>query len=90
VYEEVRDTMSTADPSTTVLPVDATAPNSLVRLGRTAGAAAQGVAFWAGILLAFAQVPLLAAGVTGSRPTLLVALLAVNVLAMALGSGHRA
>lgn len=84
--------MSTADPSTTVLTdaVDATAPNSLVRLSRTAGAAAQGVAFWSGILLAFAQVPLLVAGVTGSRPTLLVALLAANVVAMALGSGHRA
>lgn len=84
--------MSTADSSTSVLPdaVDATAPTSLVRLGRSAGTAAQAVAFWTGILLAFAQVPLLAAGVTGSRPTLLVALLAANVLAMAVGSGYRA
>jgi hypothetical protein len=77
--------MSTADSS----PVLADRTN-LNRLATTLVTATQGVAFWAGIAMAFAQVPLLAAGVTGSRPTLLAALLAVNVLTMAVGSGYRA
>jgi hypothetical protein len=77
--------MSTADSS----PVLADRTN-LSRLATTLATATQGVAFWAGIAMAFAQVPLLAAGVTGSRPTLLAALLAVNVLTMAVGNGYRA
>jgi hypothetical protein len=77
--------MSTADSS----PVLADRTN-LNRLATTLVTATQGVAFWVGIAMAFAQVPLLAAGVTGSRPTLLAALLAVNVLTMAVGSGYRA
>jgi hypothetical protein len=77
--------MSTAD-STPVL----ADRNSLARAGGTLLTATQGVAFWAGIAMSFAQVPLLAAGVTSSRPELLVALLVVNVLAMAAGSGYRA
>ena len=63
---------------------------SLPDATRWVGHAVRGVAFWAGIALAFAQVPLLLAGVTAHRPLLLTALLAANVVAMALGSGHRA
>ncbi|MFB6118783.1 hypothetical protein [Halosegnis sp.] len=75
--------MSTADsPSTSATAL----PGPARRLGQVV----RGVAFWSGILLAFAQVPLLAAGVTAKRPMLLVALLTVNVAAMAVGSGYRA
>ena len=83
--------MSTADPASTLaaaLP-DA-APTDLASAVAVIGHLARGAAFWTGILLAFAQVPMLAAGVTAERPGLLAALLAVNVAAMAVGSGHRA
>jgi hypothetical protein len=83
--------MSTADPASTLaaaLP-DA-APTDLASAATTIAYLARGTAFWAGILRAFAQVPMLASGITTERPGLLAALLAVNVAAMAIGSGHRA
>ncbi|MFC7176945.1 hypothetical protein [Halosegnis marinus] len=84
--------MATADPSASTLTdaVEPTAIDSLTNALGAVGTAAQGAAFWSGITLAFAQVPLLVADVTASRPTLLVALLVANVVAMALGSGYRA
>ena len=83
--------MSTADPASTLaaaLP-DA-APTDLASAATMIAHLARGTAFWGGILLAFAQVPMLASGITTERPGLLAALLAVNVAAMAIGSGHRA
>jgi hypothetical protein len=83
--------MSTADPASTLaaaLP-DA-APTDLASAATMIAHLARGTAFWAGILLAFAQVPMLASGITTERPGLLAALLAVNVAAMAIGSNHRA
>ena len=80
--------MSTESSPTDVLP-DVT-PSRLARVTQAAGTATRGVAFWSGITLAFAQIPLFAAGVTGADPTLLVALVAVNLAALALGSDYRA
>ncbi|PSQ24519.1 hypothetical protein BRD04_01355 [Halobacteriales archaeon QS_9_67_17] len=83
--------MSTADPASTLAAaLPAAAPTDLASAAATIGHFARGTAFWAGILLAFAQVPMLASGITAERPGLLAALLAVNVAAMAVGSGHRA
>ncbi|RNJ27136.1 hypothetical protein [Halosegnis longus] len=68
---------------------DAT-PSRLAQLTRAAGTATRGLAFWTGITLAFAQVPLFAAGVTSTDPTLLVVLVVANLAALALGSDYRA
>lgn len=75
--------MSLVDAPSTVTAV---LPESTRRLSQVA----RGAAFWSGIALAFAQVPLLAAGVTADSPLLLVGLLVVNLIAMVLGSGYRA
>ncbi|MFB6079731.1 MAG: hypothetical protein ABEJ81_01840 [Haloferacaceae archaeon] len=46
------------------------------------------LAFWASILLPLAYLPLVYDGLTGSEPTVLGALLAVNVIAVLVGHGH--
>ena len=48
------------------------------------------VAFWIAVALPFLYLPLLAGGLRGSEPTVLVALLAVNLGALVIGHGHRA
>ena len=83
-----REIMSTESSPIDALP-DAT-PSRLAQVTRAAGTVTRGLAFWTGITLAFAQVPLFAVGVTSTYPTLLVALLVANLAAFALGSDYRA
>ncbi|MDZ7746831.1 MAG: hypothetical protein U5K28_10080 [Halobacteriales archaeon] len=80
--------MSTESSPIDALP-DAT-PSRLAQVTRAAGTATRGFAFWTGITLAFAQIPLFAAGVTSTNPALLVALVVVNFAVLALGSDYRA
>lgn len=47
------------------------------------------LAFWASILLPLAYVPLLHGGLSGSEPTILGALVAVNAAALLVGHDHR-
>lgn len=47
------------------------------------------LSFWASILLPLAYLPLLHGGLTGSEPTVLVALVAINALALLAGHGYR-
>ena len=47
------------------------------------------LAFWAAILLPLAYLPLIHGGLTGSEPTVLGALVAVNVVSLVVGHGYR-
>jgi hypothetical protein len=48
----------------------------------------QVVAFWLGVLLAFAHLPLLATGVAAEHPVGFLALLCLNVAALVVGHSH--
>lgn len=47
------------------------------------------LAFWAAVLLPLVYLPLLHGGLSGGEPTVLGALLAVNVAALVVGHGYR-
>jgi hypothetical protein len=48
------------------------------------------VAFWVAIALPFLYLPLLAGGLHGTEPTVFVALVAVNLVALVVGHGYHA